>query len=124
MSDDFFLSGLDGGWFSNRFDDYVLLGYVGDKARIDAELQNKSMLWKAAALIAPKLRVGSLVKLFTGFDLGKAATDPSLVTSLFNLVSAEEKRRTLTQILAYTYKRERRRGLYFEGFGKAFIFRK
>jgi len=62
--DEFSLLGLDNGWFSNNFDEYVLFGYVGDKARIDKELQNKSILWKALATVLPKLRLGSLLKLY------------------------------------------------------------
>ena len=120
MADNFYLSGLDNGrWFGKNSESYVLFGYVGDRECLLKELESKSMLRQLLEIFVPRVKIGSLLKILTGYDLGKAASDTSLAKEIFDLLAKEENRRTLTEHLRLAYERGKKKGTYFDRVSKS-----
>lgn len=120
MADNFYLSGLDDGrWFGENFESYVLFGYVGDRERLLKELESKTIWRQLLEIFVPRVKIGSLLKILTGYDLGKVASDTSLAKEIFDLLAKEENRRTLTEHLRLAYERGKKKGRYFDRVSKS-----
>ncbi len=114
--DGFFFSGLgENAWFGGNFDDYSLFGYIGDRERLrEAIHQNRSLTRKVFEIVLPKLKIQSLLKIITGFDLAKVAADSGLAKQLLDKLAEEENRRTVYEQLTALQRRARKDGRYFQ----------
>ena len=95
MPDQFFFSGVENDWFSNCFEAFHLLGYIGDRERLTAFQQKKSFAWRVIEIVAPRVKISSLIKLVSGFDLSiltGAKTDEAnaIATKIINLLKRTE----------------------------------
>jgi hypothetical protein len=117
MSDDFLLGGLrDDGWFGSKFEKYVLFGYVGDGERLTREIESKP-IWRKmveTVFLRVPLDIGTLIRAFTGIDLGRVSSDSSLAKELFDLSEKARKDKALASYLAHVYSRGQKKGTYFD----------
>jgi hypothetical protein len=65
-------------------------------------------------IVLPNLKIVSLLKTITGFDLPMIATDSGLVEKLFDLLAQEENRRTVYEQLTALQRRARKDGRFFQ----------
>ena len=109
----FYFSGLNDGWFASCFEAHHLFGYVGDRAKLQEELEKKSIGRRLIEIIGPKINLGTLFKALTDFDLLRVDPEKTLASQIINLVNEHENQRQLTDVLARTYKKGKSNGTYF-----------
>lgn len=114
MADNFFFSSLEDGWFRANFEEYHLFGYVGDRDRLSDTLTRKSLGRRFIEIFAPRINIGTILNALGNFDMARVDPDKSLAREIINLVTEEESRRTLTELLARQYKQEKKHGTYFD----------
>ncbi len=117
--DNYFFTGLDDErWFGRHFQPYLLLGYIGDRKRLQAELEKKSIVRRLVEILAPRLNVGALFKLFTGFNLLGARPGQSIADDMIKLLNERENQRRLVQLMESIYESNRKRGAFFDRVGR------
>lgn len=119
MVDEFFLTGLDQGrWFSLNFEVFSIFGYVGDREKLLEIMRRKSLLRKVIEVFAPRINLASIINALSPYPLLKSNPQKSIATDIINIVTSEENRRTLTELLARTYTRGRKNHRYFDHVSK------
>jgi hypothetical protein len=124
MPDNFYFSGLDSGaWFSNCFEEYHLFGYIGDRGRLESFQQQKSFGRSLIEIVTPQVKISSLIKLVSGFDLSVIAgakTENVVAKKIIDLLNEEKHKQQLSKFLVGLYKRSRSKGRYFDSVSHQF----
>jgi hypothetical protein len=111
--------GLNDGWFGNNFEEYMLLGYIGDRERFQKELESKSLFSKIMQNILPELKISTLIKQLIGFEL-LANQGTNVFEKIYDTLEDEKNRKTITEHLKSIYKKGRASGRYFENIEKGY----
>ena len=83
-------------WFGQYFDEYMLLGYIGDRERFQKELERKGVFSKLMKIILPELKISSLIKQLIGFEL-LADKGTNVFEKIYDTLEDEKNRRTITE---------------------------
>jgi len=88
FGDDFCVSALAGGWFSDYFENYTLFGYIGNRNFLKDYLPTmRHWLLRWAGHLAPRLSIATVLNKLAPFDLVRA--DPSgrsIAEEIINLI--------------------------------------
>jgi len=115
MADSFFFLGFDdAGWFDRNFEPFHLFGYVGDRDRLMASMTKKSIWRQVIEVFAPRLNLATIVNALAQYPLLKVDPEKTLAHEVIKILTSEENRRTLTQLLEVTYKLNLKKGRYFD----------
>ena len=120
MTDNFFFSSLEHGWFANYFEPYHLFGYIGDRERLDAYQRSKPFWRRVAEIVVPSISLTSILTRLAGFDLGLGKTESTVAKQIIDLINEVENKRLISDFLQSAQKSCRKKGRSFDSVGEQF----